>query len=211
MDANTWNERYAEHDLVWGAAPNRWVEQETSQLPPGRAIDLACGEGRNAIWLAARGWRVQGVDFSETGLARAAKLAEQHRQESGEPLEVTWAVADVTTLELPEDAFDLVLVCYLHLVEPQRRGVMQSAAGGLAPGGTLLVIGHDSSNLKEGYGGPQDASVLFTAEDVERDLATPLDAGRLVVDRSERVAREVQTEEGRRTAWDVLFRAHRAG
>lgn len=210
MDANGWNERYADHDLVWGAAPNRWVEQETRDLPPGRAIDLACGEGRNAIWLAGRGWRVQGVDFSETGLARAAKLAEEVRQDTGRALDVSWALADVVGLELPEDGFDLVLLCYLHLPAPQRRAVVQSAAGGLAPGGTLLVVGHDTSNLTEGHGGPQDASVLFTADDVEQDLAAPLDAGRLVLDRAERVAREVDTDEGRRTAWDVLVRAHRA-
>lgn len=209
MDANTWNERYAGHDLVWGAAPNRWVEQETRDLPPGRAIDLACGEGRNAIWLASRGWRVQGVDFSETGLARAAQLAEQAGRERGEPLDVTWAVSDVTTLELPEDGFDLVLAAYVQLVAAERRQVVQSAAGGLAPGGTLLVVGHDSSNIAEGYGGPQDPSVLFTAADLEEDLAAPLDAGRLLVDRAERVARDVDTDEGPRTAWDVLFRAHR--
>jgi SAM-dependent methyltransferase len=209
MDANDWNERYAEHDLVWGAAPNRWVEQETRDLPPGRAIDLASGEGRNAIWLAGRGWRVQGVDFSEAGLARAAQLAEEAGRQRGAPLDVTWAVADVTTLELPEDGFDLVLVCYLHLPEAQRRAVLQSAAGGLAPGGTLLVIGHDSSNIAEGHGGPQDPTVLFTAEDVEGDLAAPVEVGRLVVDRSERVAREVDTDGASRTAWDALFRAQR--
>src|SRR5699024_10986341 len=109
----------------------------------------------------------------------------------------------------PEDEFDLVLAAYLQLVATERRAVMGSAAAALAPGGTLLVVGHDTSNIAEGYGGPQDPSVLFTAGDLESDLATPLDAGRLVVDRAGRVARDVDTEEGPRTAWDVLFRGHR--
>jgi SAM-dependent methyltransferase len=75
MSAADWDSRYGGTDLVWGATPNMWVEQEIAGLTPGRALDLACGEGRNSIWLAARGWQVTGVDFSAAALAKAETLA----------------------------------------------------------------------------------------------------------------------------------------
>ncbi|MFL6133228.1 MAG: class I SAM-dependent methyltransferase, partial [Nocardioidaceae bacterium] len=68
MDARAWDERYAASELIWSATPNRFVEAELTSLPPGRAVDLAAGEGRNALWLADRGWHVTAVDFSLAGL-----------------------------------------------------------------------------------------------------------------------------------------------
>lgn len=209
MDAGGWDERYAGTQLVWGAEPNRWVVQETEGLEPGRAIDLACGEGRNAIWLARRGWQVTGVDFSAVGLDRAVELTRAADPADGEPLTITWAHADVRTLELPEDGFELVLLAYLHLPAAERRTVLRSAAAGLAPGGSILVVGHDSTNLAEGVGGPQDPEVLFTAQDVAADLAAVVDDGRLLVDTARRLPREVATESGTKTAWDAVFRGHR--
>ena len=70
-----WNTRYAQKELVWTAEPNRAFAAEVSGLAPGRALDVACGEGRNAVWLAERGWQVTGVDFSEVALEKAATLA----------------------------------------------------------------------------------------------------------------------------------------
>src|SRR6476646_8725770 len=72
-----WNARYAQKELVWSAEPNRLFAAEVGGLPPGRALDLACGEGRNAVWLAGRGWRVTGVDFSGVALAKARRLADR--------------------------------------------------------------------------------------------------------------------------------------
>jgi SAM-dependent methyltransferase len=75
MHAAEWDARYAGKNLVWEAEPNRWVVEVCAGLPPGRALDLACGEGRNALWLARQGWRVTGVDFSRVALERAGDLA----------------------------------------------------------------------------------------------------------------------------------------
>ncbi|PLW74405.1 class I SAM-dependent methyltransferase, partial [Streptomyces sp. DJ] len=75
MDSREWDERYASRELVWGAEPNRWLVREVEDLAPGRALDLAAGEGRNALWLADRGWRVTAVDFSRTALDRGRRLA----------------------------------------------------------------------------------------------------------------------------------------
>ena len=156
MKASDWDTRYAASDSVWGAEPNRWVAQEVGELPPGRALDLACGEGRNAAWLAGRGWVVTGVDYSAVAIERAAAAAPS----------VTWVCDDVVTWTPAADAFDLVLVVYLHLPAAGRDTVLDHAVAALAPGGHLLLVAHDLANLTDGVGGPQDASVLPTAADV---------------------------------------------
>jgi SAM-dependent methyltransferase len=165
MDASGWDARYRASESVWGADPNRWVAQEVADLAPGVALDLACGEGRNAVWLAGRGWKVYAVDFSEVGLAKGADL----EQRTLGTAQIRWIAADATTYRAPEPA-DLALLCYLQVPADARRAAVRGAAAGLAPGGTLLVIGHDSRNMTDGTGGPQDAGVLFTARDVAADL-----------------------------------------
>ena len=77
MDSTAWNQRYKDSELVWSAAPNIWVKQLTQDLPAGKALDIAAGEGRNALWLASRGWHVTAVDFSTVALQRARSLAEE--------------------------------------------------------------------------------------------------------------------------------------
>jgi SAM-dependent methyltransferase len=199
MDAEAWNERYRAGELVWSTGPNQFVESELSGLPPGRALDLAAGEGRNAIWLARRGWQVTAVDFSQAGLDKGRIL--------GEGLDIEWVCADATTWA-PEPAYDVCLVAYLQLVADERRAAVHRAYDSVRTGGTLLWISHDLSNHTEGVGGPTDPAVLMTAEDVLGDLA-----GRdLEVQRAGRVAREVpdgHREDSSATAWDCLVRVVR--
>jgi SAM-dependent methyltransferase len=199
MDADAWDQRYADADLVWSGTPNQFVATELGELPPGRAVDLAAGEGRNAIWLARRGWDVTAVDFSQVGLDKGRALADD--------TPVTWVCADATTWTA-ESAYDLALMAYLQLPADQRRSAVRHAFAGLRVGGTLFVIAHDSTNLVEGTGGPQDPAVLLTAEDVLADL------GGLDFDviRAERVAREVPGPAGAAwTAHDALVRVVRRG
>jgi SAM-dependent methyltransferase len=199
MSADEWDSRYRGSELVWGAKPNRWVEQEAAALPPGQALDLACGEGRNALWLAGRGWQVTAVDFSAEAIRKAQALA----QDVSTPID--WQCADATTLRLPAE-FDLALVVYLQLPADQRRAALASAWACLAAGGTLIVVAHDSDNLAHGVGGPQDPAVLYTAADVAADLAA-LDP-RAEVELAERVSRPVEGAD--RPALDALFRARRS-
>jgi len=201
MDADAWDERYADHELVWSAEPNRFVAEELADLPPGRAVDLAAGEGRNAIWLARRGWRVTAVDFSQVALDKGRTLAGD--------TEVAWVCADATAWR-PDEPVDLVVVAYLQLPADQRRQAVRGAVESLLPGGTFLLVAHDSSNLTEGTGGPQDPAVLMTAEDVLADL----DGLDVEVRRAGRVAREVTPGDDHRgdaalTAWDCLVRVVR--
>jgi SAM-dependent methyltransferase len=160
-----WNARYAGKELLWTAEPNRLFAAEVGGLPPGRALDVACGEGRNAVWLAERAWRVTAVDFSDVALAKGAELA------AGRGVEVDWVLADVLEYEPEPRAFDLVVVLYLQLPAGELSRAIGSAASAVAPGGTLVVLGHDTTNLTDGYGGPKDVSALFTPEDVVAELA----------------------------------------
>ena len=192
-----WNARYAASELLWTAEPNRRFASEVEDLEPGRALDLACGEGRNAVWLAERGWRTTGVDFSDVALAKAERLA------ASRGVEVEWVLADVLEHEPERGAFELVAVLYLQLPHEQLAEVLHTSVGALAPGGTLVVLGHDTTNLTHGHGGPRDASVLFTPEDVVPQLE------RLVVERAEKVPRTVPLEDGEATAIDALVRARR--
>lgn len=197
MDQTAWDERYAGPELVWGAGPNCFVTEELAALEPGRALDLGTGEGRNAIWLAARGWQVTGVDFSAVGLARAAELARQRG------VDVGWVKADLLSYQPNRAGYDLVLIAYIQLPADELAALVRTAATALAPGGTLLAVGHDRDNLDRGFGGPQYPHVLWTAASV----AAALDG--LTVQRAEQVRRHVQTAEGERVAIDALVRAGR--
>jgi len=195
MKSQDWDQRYATTELVWGAGPNRFLVAEVAGLTPGRALDLGCGEGRNAIWLAELGWQVTGVDFSEMGLDKARRLA------ADRGVEVNWVRADLLEYQPDRGAFDLVIVMYLQLLADQVSVVMKRASAALAPGGTLLVVGHDLLNLSEGHGGPQNPEVLFTPADIERDLPG------LGIERAERVLRPVTVDGREVTAIDALVRA----
>lgn len=188
--ASWWDQRYAGDDLLWSLEPNRFVVDECADLPPGRALDVACGEGRNAIWLAKVGWQVTAVDFSGAALDKARALADRAR------VQVSWVAADVVSW-LPaaaEQAFDLVVLAYLQVPSAQRRLLLTAAAATVTPGGSLLVVGHDRSNLDHGTGGPQDPALLWSVHEVELP-------GHSAV-RAEVAARPVQDA----TAYDTVVR-----
>lgn len=207
MDSHDWDRRYADSELVWSAAPNQFVESELADLSPGRAIDVAAGEGRNSIWLASRGWQVTALDYSRAGLDKGRALAA--RQEHAADLRIDWVLADATQDDLGT-GYDLAVVAYLQLPADQRREALRRSFLTLRDGGTLLVVAHDSTNLTEGTGGPQNAAFLYTAEDVLADL----DGERFEVVRAERVSRDVPAptdapDQAPRTAYDALVRVVR--
>ena len=197
MEQDQWDERYAATELVWTAEPNRFVVEELAGETPGRALDLGAGEGRNAIWLAEQGWQVTAVDFSQLGLAKAAKLA------AARGVAVSWEHADLRRYHPARGGYDLVLLAYIHLPPGEFAGLLATAASALAPGGTLLVVGHDVANLSEGYGGPQDPTILHRADDIVAALPG------LAIRRSGQARRLVRTADGDRVAIDTVVRARR--
>jgi SAM-dependent methyltransferase len=193
-----WNARYAQKELLWTAQPNRLFAAEVEGIEPGRALDVACGEGRNAVWLAELGWQVTGIDFSDVALGKAAELARARG------VEVEWVAGDVLVHEPAPGAFDLVAVLYLQLPHDELARALRRAARAVAPGGALIVLGHDTRNPTDGYGGPRDPSVLFTPADVVASLDD------LVVERAETVERTVTLDDGDAVALDAFVRAARA-
>ena len=193
-----WNRRWAGEERVHAStAPSRFVVAEVADLPPGAALDLACGAGRNAVWLAEQGWRVTAVDFSGVALRMARSLEAERR------VAVEWVEADVLAWTPPPRAYDLVCVLYLQLPAGERRTALARAAAAVRPGGTLLVLGHDLLNLTDGWGGPTQADVLFTPDDVVAEI------GDLRIEKAERVRRAVDDPGASREAIDALVRATR--
>lgn len=203
MDARDWDDRYGQTDLMWSQGPNQWIEEVTAELVPGRALDLAAGEGRNAIWLAGRGWQATALDFSAVALERATHLAAERL--GADAHRFTAQCEDLSTYSPEPRSYDLVLVVYLQVPAPLRTRILRAAADAVAPGGTLVVTAHDADNIARGYGGPQDPTVLYSAADVMSDV----DGSGLSVDRAEQVARTVSTPDGDRQALDCLVVATR--
>jgi SAM-dependent methyltransferase len=158
VGAPAWDARYREaraHGAsTWSHAPNAWVASTLSALPPGSALDLGAGEGRNALWLASVGWRVTAVDYSEEGVATGRERAES----AG--LTLDWVVADLRDWTTSE-RFDLVLLSYVHIGSAALAAVIRSVP--LAPGATLAIIGHDRTNT---VGGPADPAILLDPDEL---------------------------------------------
>ncbi|HDQ14195.1 MAG TPA: class I SAM-dependent methyltransferase [Sediminispirochaeta sp.] len=186
MQQQKWNRRYAERDLLWPEAPNQILIDELRDLPPARALDLAAGEGRNALWLAERDWRVTAVDFSHVALDRGRGFAEQRSLGS-----ITWVFEDLTVYQGEEGSYDLVLLTYLHLPWAEFRGVLHRAVRTLKPGGLLLVLGHDVSNIEHGVGGPQNPELLYDPQRLRAELGE-LD---IEIEKAEKLRRPVDHEE----------------
>ncbi|MFZ2527065.1 MAG: class I SAM-dependent methyltransferase [Rhodococcus sp. (in: high G+C Gram-positive bacteria)] len=198
MEARDWDERYAAADMVWGAPPNPVVVESTAALPRGRALDLACGEGRHSLWLATRGWEVDGVDFSGVAIEKARLIAGQAPKMSRDRLR--YRRADVTR-DAFDGEYDLILSIFLHLGAPQRAALIDNAINSLKPDGILIFLGHDSTNLTHGVGGPREPEILYTPTDIVNDID-----GRLEILTAERRGRETDTG----TAVDALVVARKS-
>jgi SAM-dependent methyltransferase len=195
-----WDERYRERSQLWSGKPNPVLVWEVARLPPGTALDAGCGEGADACWLAEHGWRVTGVDLSETALDRAAEQAERLG------LDVSWIHADLTR-EPISGTFDLVTAHFLHMPSEPRRALFSNLVSAVAPGGILLVVGHDPSDLSTTVPRPALDEVGWTAP----DLAAWLGDG-WIIEVAESRPRPATDPDGREvTVHDAVLRARRTG
>jgi SAM-dependent methyltransferase len=199
MDSAGWDERYSTRDYIWNAGPNSFVADHLGDLEPGTAIDLAAGEGRNAVWLAERGWEVTAVDFSPVGMEKAERLADERG------VSATFVIADALTWE-PAEPVDLVVIAYLQLPEAQQVSVLERASRWLAPGGTLFVVAHDRSNVAHGYGGPPSVEVCY---DLDRTTAALVGLDVAVAEVAERRVDADGDGDGHHVALDTLVIARR--
>lgn len=193
-----WEDFYREGRGRWSGKPNRSLVDEVAGMWPGTALDLGCGHGADAIWLAQQGWRVTGVDISSIALEAAAREAAA----AGLPADaIDWQQRDVA-VSLPAGPFDLVAATFLHSpVDLPRDRVLRGAADVVAPGGTLLVIGHAPS-------AEHRHADLPSLEEVVAELALPEDRWRLVTSE----LREIQhafRDEAPRARVDAVLRYER--
>ncbi|WP_407560376.1 class I SAM-dependent methyltransferase [Streptomyces sp. 184] len=163
-----WEDRYRARDAVWSGRPNPQLVAELADLPPGTALEAGCGEGADAIWLAERGWRVTAVDISATALHRARAHAEARGPAVAGRL--TWVRADLTGAMPDGGPFDLVTTHYVHTTA-SREALFRRLAAAVAPGGTLLVVGHHETDPRAAEIAAAHPEVHFTAEDVAAGLA----------------------------------------
>jgi SAM-dependent methyltransferase len=162
-----WDARYGESERIWSGEPNAVLVRETAALTPGRALDLGCGEGADAVWLARRGWHVTAADVSRVALERAAG----HAERAGVADRVDWQWHDLAH-SFPAGTFDLVSAHFLHsLVDLPREDILRTAAAAVAPGGVLLIVGHGGLPPWEEH---QHAELHLPApEEVLASLALP--------------------------------------
>ena len=160
-DANFWDERYRSADAIWSGEANPQLVAEMSGFVPGTALDVGCGEGADALWLAERGWRVTAIDISGVALERARSAA-SHAGSTGR---IDWRQGDVATWA-PERSYDLVSVQFMQLAAPLRDAVFRRLAAAVAIDGTLLIVGHHPSDLETAVRRPRMPGVLYTAEEI---------------------------------------------
>ena len=133
-----WEQHYSERDRVWSGRVNVRFAEVVSPLKPGHALDLGCGEGADACWLAERGWTVVAVDISDTALQRATAAAESQ----GLSDRITFAQHDLSE-SFPDGTFDLISAQFMHSMIPfDRPKVLKRAATAVRPGGLLLIVDH---------------------------------------------------------------------
>jgi SAM-dependent methyltransferase len=200
LEPQYWDKRYASRELVWTGDANRFLVEETEGLPPGTALDLASGEGRNAVWLAERGWSVRAVDFSKVATEKAVQMATSR----GVDERIDFQTADLRSFNPGAQCFDLVVLVYLQVPQVELVPILERAARAVAPGGTLLLVAHDSDNLLRGFGGPQHPDMLYSAAQVVAALGNEL-----TIEKASQVSRIVDTKDGIQMAIDCLVRAKR--
>ncbi|MEU4422024.1 bifunctional NAD(P)/FAD-dependent oxidoreductase/class I SAM-dependent methyltransferase [Actinoplanes sp. NPDC024001] len=166
FEEDAWEERYRSKPAVWSGRPNPQLVAEAEQLSAGRALDVGSGEGADAVWLAQRGWQVTAVDISTVALERAAG----HAADAGVSGRITFRHADLRSQAPEQRAYDLVSAQFMHLPPVARQELYAHLAGAVAPGGTLLIVGHHPSDLASGVGRMHFPDMMFTAEEIAAEL-----------------------------------------
>jgi SAM-dependent methyltransferase len=187
---NYWNARYRKDPRRFGDEPNVFVAEILGGAAPGRVLDVASGRGRNAVWLASRGHEVTAIDISDVGIETGRAIAESRG------VRVEWVHEDFLSWDVPERAFDIVLLSYLQLPPEDRKEAHGRAVAALADEGRLVLVAHHKANIEEGFGGPDDPAVLYDEDILASDFAS------LSAERNERVLRPV---DGSIDAIDIVF------
>ena len=160
-----WDERYREAGYAYGTAPNEFLASVVDRIPKGKILSLAEGEGRNAVFLAALGYEVTGVDGSQVGLAKAMRLAKERG--------VTFNAlhADLGAFQIEPDQWDGIIACYCHLPSAIRIPLHQAAVRGLKSGGVFVLEAFSKAQLAYDTGGPKSLDMLMSLDELKRELS----------------------------------------
>jgi SAM-dependent methyltransferase len=212
FDGAFWDERYRSHSSLWSGKPNPHLVSETGGLAPGTALDAGCGEGADAIWLAGRGWRVTAVELSAVALQRAADNARRLGADADADAaadaaeRIEWVHQDLASWEPGPVRYDLVSAQYLHLLPEPRQALFSRLAAAVAPGGTLLIVGHHPSDLQTTMPRPPILGLYFTGD----DIASALDPGDWDIVTNAAAERTATDPDGQAvTIHDTVLRARR--
>ncbi len=209
LDSTYWNQKYDTDEFVYTKTVNRFVEALCGKLAVesgSRAIDLAGGEGRNAVWLAKQGWQVENVDFSQIALDKYLQFA----ADEGVAGLCSATCASALEFESALAPVDLAVVAYLQLPEAQLDTVLNRLAATLKSGGTLMGVWHSRDNLANGFGGPRDPDVLPNVETILRALGNATNGGHsLEIEVLENREGQIQTREGLKPSTTLVLLAKR--
>jgi SAM-dependent methyltransferase len=199
-----WDERYRSRDALWSGNPNPHLIAEAGDMLPGHVLDVGAGEGADAIWLASRGWHVIAVDLSAVAIERASAHADQAGADVAGRID--WVHEDVTSWDPGPGRYDLVSVQYMHLPPAPRQAMVKHLAAAVAPGGSLLMVGHHPSDLQTTVPRPNMPELFFTGD----DIAAELDSGQWKIITNGAPGRTVTDPEGNEvTVHDTVLRAVR--
>lgn len=193
-----WDQRYAGSERMWSGRPNGALVAEVAALPPGRAVDVGCGEGADAVWLARQGWQVTALDVSRVALERA----ERHARQAG--VHVRWVHSGLVPAQLAAGAFDLVSVQYPALRRTPGHDAELALLAGVAPGGTLLVVHHADVDAEQAKAHGFDPADYVSPA----DIAALLGAG-WYVEVDEKRPRDLTEGAGAHHTHDLVLRARR--
>lgn len=200
-----WDDRYATSDRIWSDRPNPHLVTTVGDLGAGRALDIGSGEGADSIWLAQRGWTVTALDLSQTGLDKSAA----HAQSLGDDIaeRITWQQADLIEWVAEPDAYDLVTAQFMHLPKPQIFDLQLKLAASVAPGGTLLIVGHHPDDERHSAEGTEFPDIRYAPEEV----AALLDPAKWPTIEATTFTRDWINQDGEpAVAQDAVLRAVRA-
>lgn len=160
-----WQERYSEDDFAYGTEPNAFLHSQSGRIPAGaKALAIADGEGRNGVWLAQQGCEVTTVDYSQAGVEKSLRLAQQRG------VSINAICADLGEWDWPEAEFDLVISIFAHFPPPLRKQIHGNILKALKPGGLLILEAYHPRQLEYKTGGPPVAEMMYSVEDLKEDF-----------------------------------------
>ncbi|MGM0547400.1 MAG: class I SAM-dependent methyltransferase [Bacteroidota bacterium] len=160
-----WDDRFSSGNYIYGTEPNTYFKEQLDQLEPGRLLLPAEGEGRNAIYAAREGWRVDAFDISEKGRHKAQELAKRNH------VTINYYLSTYGDFKIKENTYDAIGLIYAHLHNEKRRTIHQKLINGLKPDGYLILEAFSKEQLGNDSGGPQDLDMLYDLDDLQKDFA----------------------------------------